>query len=223
MEGFMDINEIHDITGTDTEEHRIDAEQVEGAERSARPTISEFKKTWGFRRTTVARREFVGLDEIEDPESPPLPTRRGRGRPAKTYSRRGRGGRRSVPADLEYSVTASPIPMDTEPSSDTQEPCPGGSLDPTSWQDFGSAFGTAFSLLGEKEEDYMPMTAPAQTMAAPAPSYGASRVVEVASSIEEDSDELTLKQLQERLSTRGRGSPGGGGQREGEGKRERER
>nr|XP_046223595.1 death-inducer obliterator 1-like [Oncorhynchus gorbuscha] len=221
MEGFMDINEIHDITGTDTEEHRIDAERVEGAERSARPTISEFKKTWGFRRTTVARREFVGLDEIEDPESPPLPTRRGRGRPAKTYSRRGRGGRRSVPADLEYSGTASPIPMDTEPSSDTQEPCPGGSLDPTSWQDFGSAFGTAFSLLGEKEEDYMPMTAPAQTMAAP--SYGASRVVEVASSIEEDSDELTLKQLQERLSTRGRGESRGGGQREGEGKRERER
>ncbi|XP_038863410.1 death-inducer obliterator 1-like [Salvelinus namaycush] len=208
MEGFMDINEIHDLTGTDTEEHIGDGnaeQQVEGAERGARPTISEFKKTWGFRRTTVARREFVGLDETEDPESPPLPTRRGRGRPAQTYSRRGRGGRRSAPADLEHSETGSPTPMDTEPASEALEPCPGARLDPSSWRDFGSAFSTAFSLLGEKKEED-------RTTAAP-PSYGGSGDMDAASSIEEDSDELTLKQLQERLSIRGRGEARGRGVR----------
>lgn len=130
-------------------------DQSEEAESSIRPSLAEVKKSWGFRRTTLARREF--LDEVGDlAHSPPL-VRRGRSRrtsqtPMTTSetcaTQRATAATRSVIDDLEWSAPSSPIAEENKPAS---EPFAGGSLDPSLWQDFGSAFHTAFSLLGGNE------------------------------------------------------------------------
>lgn len=125
------------------------------AESSIRPSLSQVKKSWGFRRTTIARREF--MDEVGDlAHSPPL-LRRGRSRRTcqtlQTTSetcatQRTTAVTRSVIDDLEWSAPSSPVSEESKPAS---EAFAGGSLDPSMWQDFGSAFHTAFSLLGGNE------------------------------------------------------------------------
>uniref|UniRef100_A0A3B5A685 Death inducer-obliterator 1 n=1 Tax=Stegastes partitus TaxID=144197 RepID=A0A3B5A685_9TELE len=136
--------------------------QSEDAESSVRPTLSQVRKSWGFRRTTIARREF--MDEVGDlSHSPPL-VRRGRGR--RTYqtpqtttetpsTERPAQTARSVIEDLQWSAPSSPVSEDSKPASEASA---GGSLDPSLWQDFGSAFHTAFSLLGGDEGLSMTMS-----------------------------------------------------------------
>lgn len=129
--------------------------QSEEAESSIRPSLSQVKKSWGFRRTTIARREF--LDQVGDlAHSPPL-VRRGRSRrtfqtlqtnPETCATQRATSATRSVIDDLEWSAPSSPVSEESKPAS---EAFAGGSLDPSLWQDFGSAFHTAFSLLGGNE------------------------------------------------------------------------
>ncbi|XP_068609721.1 death-inducer obliterator 1 [Brachionichthys hirsutus] len=55
---------------------------------------------------------------------------------------------RSLLEDLEWSAPSSPASEDSKPATDAP---PGGCFDPSLWQDFGSAFHTAFSLLGGNE------------------------------------------------------------------------
>lgn len=50
--------------------------------------------------------------------------------------------------DLEWSAPSSPVSDESKPASETFT---GGAFDPSLWQDIGSAFHTAFSLLGGNE------------------------------------------------------------------------
>ncbi|KAI3357554.1 hypothetical protein L3Q82_015971, partial [Scortum barcoo] len=136
--------------------------QSEGAESSVRPSLSQVKKSWGFRRTTIARREF--LDEVGDLTHSPPHVRRGRNRrtnqtPQPTLETCATQGAarttKSVIDDLEWSAPSSPVSEESKPASETSA---GGSLDPSLWQDFGSAFHTAFSLLGGSEGLSMDMS-----------------------------------------------------------------
>uniref|UniRef100_A0A667ZXP4 Death inducer-obliterator 1 n=1 Tax=Myripristis murdjan TaxID=586833 RepID=A0A667ZXP4_9TELE len=97
---------------------------LDGAEKSVRPTLSEVKKSWGFRRTTIARREF--MEEIIDLNPSPPPARRARGRRAKKTpqttpgtdnhaSQRPTRASRSVIDELEWSAPSSPASEDTKP------------------------------------------------------------------------------------------------------------
>lgn len=54
----------------------------------------------------------------------------------------------SVLDELEWSAPSSPVAEDTKPATETFA---AGNLDPSLWQDCGSAFHTAFSLLGGGE------------------------------------------------------------------------
>lgn len=130
--------------------------QSSGVDSGARPSLSQVKKSWGFRRTTIAKREF--MEEIGDlTHSPPL-VRRGRSRRSNqmpetnpdedgTKQKTTRTAR-SVIEDLQWSAPSSPVSEDTKEPLETSA---GGSFDPSLWQDFGSAFHTAFSLLGGNE------------------------------------------------------------------------
>lgn len=231
--------------------------QSAGSESNIRPSLSQVKKSWGFRRTTIARREF--LDEVgELAHSPPL-VRRGRSRRAcqtpqttveTSATPRATPATKSVIDDLEWSAPSSPVAEEQKPAS---EAFAGGSLDPSLWQDFGSAFHTAFSLLGGNEglSLGMPEALPApdiveatdatepsppqapeesempdnietaddmeisQAVAADIPAEGEISDVVVISGQEEDSDEMTLIQIKEQLTSKNRledtGSRGGKG------------
>ncbi|XP_039632509.1 death-inducer obliterator 1-like isoform X2 [Polypterus senegalus] len=85
------------------------------------PTSKEFKKTWGFRRTTIAKREMPGEAECQD-----APLRRS-GRQSKrtdkmeeflSSSKRRIIGRRSAPANLEGSDPHSQPATDVETASE---------------------------------------------------------------------------------------------------------
>ncbi|MEQ2205468.1 hypothetical protein XENOCAPTIV_030696, partial [Xenoophorus captivus] len=137
--------------------HNLDERQSQsgGVDAGARPSLSQVKKSWGFRRTTIARREF--MEEVGDlTHSPPL-VRRGRSRRAiqapETNTEDGTKQKttrtaRSVIEDLQWSAPSSPVSEDSKEPSET---CAGGAFDPSLWQDLGSAFHTAFSLLGGNE------------------------------------------------------------------------
>lgn len=128
----------------------------EEAESSVRPTLSQVRKSWGFRRTTIARREF--MEEVGDlTYSPPI-VRRGRNRrtnqtAAQTATetpttQKATRTARSVIDELQWSAPSSPVSENSKTGSETSA---GGCLDPSLWQDFGSAFHTAFTLLGGSE------------------------------------------------------------------------
>uniref|UniRef100_A0AAQ6IST7 Death inducer-obliterator 1 n=1 Tax=Anabas testudineus TaxID=64144 RepID=A0AAQ6IST7_ANATE len=159
----MDAMENNSIT-----DDNISGEQQSQTESGVRPSLSQVKKSWGFRRTTIARREF--MEEVGDlTHSPPL-VRRGRSRrtnqaPQTTTdthtTHRATHTTRSVLDDLEWSAPSSPVSEESKPASEASAV---GSLDPSLWQDFGSAFHTAFSLLGGNEALSMDMP---DTLAAP--------------------------------------------------------
>lgn len=110
------------------------------------------------------------MEEVGDlTHSPPL-VRRGRSRrtnqaPQTTTdthtTHRATHTTRSVLDDLEWSAPSSPVSEESKPASEASAV---GSLDPSLWQDFGSAFHTAFSLLGGNEALSMDMP---DTLAAP--------------------------------------------------------
>ncbi|KAI4891329.1 hypothetical protein NFI96_031733, partial [Prochilodus magdalenae] len=101
-------------------------EKVEDSEKSAK-TSGEFRKTWGFRRTTIAKRDMPGETAVESPEAKGAPVRRS-GRQAKRTDKleeflvtvkRGRGaGRRSTPSQLEAGDPPSQTPTDVETASE---------------------------------------------------------------------------------------------------------
>lgn len=138
---FLLIEELQDQSGE---------EQL-----SSRPSISRGRKSWGFRRTTIARREF--LEEVGELVHSPPPVRKTRSRrsiptplitPEMQDSLRDTPNARSVVEELEWSAPSSPVAEDNKPATETYA---GGNLDPSLWQDCGSAFHTAFSLLGGGE------------------------------------------------------------------------
>ncbi|XP_047445529.1 uncharacterized protein LOC125010755 isoform X2 [Mugil cephalus] len=188
------------------------------------------------------------MEEVgELSHSPPL-VRRGRSRRANQKSQttaetrptqRAARTARSVLDDLQWSAPSSPV---SDSGKTASEASAGGNLDPSLWQDFGSAFHTAFSLLGG--EDSLPMTmsdalpttdateAPnppvveeteepydiddveiTQPAAVDSVTEGDGSDVILISSQEEDSDNMTLLQIKEHLASSGRGARGGKGGR----------
>ncbi|XP_066526286.1 death-inducer obliterator 1 isoform X2 [Hoplias malabaricus] len=99
--------------------------RVEDSEKSSK--TGEFRKTWGFRRTTIAKRDMPGETVVESPVAKGAPVRRS-GRQAKRTDKleeflvtvkRGRGaGRRSAPAQLEGGDPPSQTPTDAETASE---------------------------------------------------------------------------------------------------------
>ncbi|XP_061545216.1 death-inducer obliterator 1 isoform X2 [Phycodurus eques] len=125
-----------------------------------KPGLSQIRKSWGFRRSTLARREF--MEEVGDLSHSPPPLRRVRGRclTRTTMACKDNKGvespqeSRTVIEDLEWSASCSPVSEETKPAVASA----GGCLDPSMWQDIGSAFHTAFTLLGGDEDLSMEMS-----------------------------------------------------------------
>ncbi|KAI1890855.1 hypothetical protein AGOR_G00157900 [Albula goreensis] len=122
----LDISSQASAAGEEKEEKveqtNEDSEKPE-TERSVKVS-GEFKKTWGFRRTTIAKREMPGDTDSQDGRNAPV---RRSGRQAKrtdkleeflSTAKRGRGGRRSAPAHLEASDPPSQTPTDAETASE---------------------------------------------------------------------------------------------------------
>lgn len=110
------------------DEDKLDESPGKPAKPATTPASSEFKKTWGFRRTTIAKREMPGEAAATPVEGP---VRRS-GRQAKRTDKleeflltakrgRGGGGRRSAPANLDGGVSGDPpsqTPTDAETASE---------------------------------------------------------------------------------------------------------
>ncbi|XP_023652557.2 death-inducer obliterator 1 isoform X2 [Paramormyrops kingsleyae] len=113
-----------DVSSQD-EKEEVTNEDAEKMDDSGKPAkAGEFKKTWGFRRTTIAKREMPAETESQDSRSAPV---RRSGRQAKrtdkleeflSTAKRGRGGRRSAPGHLETWDTPSQTPTDVETASE---------------------------------------------------------------------------------------------------------
>lgn len=95
------------------------------------------------------------MEEVGDLSHSPPPVRRGKGRKsnqtpqASKETRKASRTTKSVIDELEWSAPSSPASEDSKPASETSA---AGNLDPSLWQDYGSAFHTAFSLLGGGED-----------------------------------------------------------------------
>ncbi|XP_074203687.1 death-inducer obliterator 1 isoform X2 [Camelus bactrianus] len=156
----------------------------EDAPRAVKPTSKEFRKTWGFRRTTIAKREGAGeveLDPLEpQPQQQSLSLRRSGRQPKRTerveefLTTVRRRGRRSAPVSLEDPGEPTSCPVtDAETASE-------GSVESAS--DVKS--GPKASSVG------------ARGRPAPAKARGGGGEDDTSDS---DSDGLTLKELQNRL------------------------
>ncbi|XP_061591772.1 death-inducer obliterator 1 isoform X3 [Cololabis saira] len=177
----MDAMENNNPTNDDDDNSEEQQSLSEGAEAGVRPTLSQVRKSWGFRRTTIAKREFMAeVGELAN--SPPL-VRRGRSRRTNLTlqtdtetdtTQRARRSTRSVLEDLQWSAPSSPV------SEPVPEDSAVVSLDPSLWQDFGSAFHTAFSLLGGDD-------APSVTDTDP---LGVTDILEPTNEIEEASPQV---------------------------------
>ncbi|XP_049633083.1 LOW QUALITY PROTEIN: death-inducer obliterator 1 [Suncus etruscus] len=154
--------------------------------RAIKPTSKEFRKTWGFRRTTIAKREGAGdaeLDSLEQPQQQQqsLSLRRSGRQPKRTerveefLTTVRRRGRRNAPVSLEECGEPTSCPVtDAETASE-------GSVDSTSDLKGGSKAGTT----GEKDS--------------PASTVKATGTEDEDNASDSDSDGLTLKELQNRL------------------------
>ncbi|CAL8325239.1 unnamed protein product [Merluccius merluccius] len=254
MDASLDT-EQDNIAGGDHNSEQQGEHQIgtsEDADTNAHLNLS--KKSWGFRRTTIARREF--MDEIIDLDPSPPPIRRGRSRRTRQTPRPAEDPQptpkpcrsaSSVIDDLEWSAPSSPV------DAATSEATTGGVLDPSLWQDFGSAFHTAFSLLGGNEDTPMDVTDPLPGPDDPHPTDASEAGAEVCetgadgsdsveaaedpsgpalmdvagdenqevlliSSQEDDSDNLTLMQLKEHLTSKGPARKGGRAKARGKGR-----
>uniref|UniRef100_A0A6Q2XLI0 PHD-type domain-containing protein n=1 Tax=Esox lucius TaxID=8010 RepID=A0A6Q2XLI0_ESOLU len=110
------------------QEHRDNAteEKLEKVEQSAK-TTSKYQKTWGFRRTTIAKREMPGDNAAEGQDGQLGPVRRS-GRQAKrtdkleefllTTKRARTVGRRSAASSNEVGDPPSQTPTDAETASE---------------------------------------------------------------------------------------------------------
>ncbi|NIG58834.1 death-inducer obliterator 1 [Pontoporia blainvillei] len=158
----------------------------EDAPKAIKPTSKEFRKTWGFRRTTIAKREGAGDVEVDALEPLPRqqqsPSLRRSGRQPKRTERVEeflttvrRRGRRGTPVSLEDSAEPASCPVtDAESASE-------GSVESTSDGKSGPRSGST----GAKERT-----------ASSAKARGRGDEDDTSDS---DSDGLTLKELQNRL------------------------
>lgn len=139
----------------------------------------------------------------------------------------------SVINDLEWSAPSSPVSDESKSASETST---AGPFDPSQWQDYGSAFHTAFSLLGGDEGlslemanlpptpsivvaansvdpsqpvihetetlDHAETTGDMENSEPVAPDKEMDDDVVLISSREDDSDEVTLLQMQEQLASK---------------------
>ncbi|KAM9250145.1 death-inducer obliterator 1 [Dugong dugon] len=155
--------------------------------KAIKPTSKEFRKTWGFRRTTIAKREGAGdaeADSLEQAPQPPqqsLSLRRSGRQPKRTerveefLTTVRRRGRKSVPVSLEDSAEPTSCPVtDVETASE-------GSVESTSEIKGGPKSGAP----DVKER--------------PTSSEKAKGGDEEDDTSDSDSDGLTLKELQNRL------------------------
>nr|XP_028591236.1 death-inducer obliterator 1 isoform X2 [Podarcis muralis] len=106
------------------------SEQSNDEQKTIKPTSKEFKKTWGFRRTTIAKREGVGDAEMDITEQPSpqqqsLALRRSGRQPKRTerveefLTTVRRRGRKNLPTALEdLSEPASCHVTDIETASE---------------------------------------------------------------------------------------------------------
>ncbi|XP_014811459.1 PREDICTED: death-inducer obliterator 1 isoform X2 [Calidris pugnax] len=103
----------------------------EEEQKTIKPTSKEFRKTWGFRRTTIAKREGAGDVDVDSSEQQPqqqqqsLNLRRSGRQPKRTerveefLTTVRRRGRRSVPVVLEDSSEPASCPAtDAETASE---------------------------------------------------------------------------------------------------------
>ncbi|KAM4831250.1 death-inducer obliterator 1 isoform X1 [Urocitellus parryii] len=157
----------------------------EDAPKAIKPTSKEFRKTWGFRRTTIAKREGAGDAEVDPAEQQPqqhnLSLRRSGRQPKRTerveefLTTVRRRGRRNVPVSLEDSSEPASCPVtDVETASE-------GSVESSSEVKGGPAPGST----GAKKR--------------PASSEKAKEGDDEDDTSDSDSDGLTLKELQNRL------------------------
>ena len=109
------------IKGEQESDH-VPEVQLEETEKSVKAS-SEFRKTWGFRRTTIAKRDMPAEAAPESQEGRG-PVRRS-GRQAKRTDKleeflltTKRAGRRSGPASLEGGDPPSQTPTDAETASE---------------------------------------------------------------------------------------------------------
>uniref|UniRef100_A0A2K5EXG4 Death-inducer obliterator 1 n=1 Tax=Aotus nancymaae TaxID=37293 RepID=A0A2K5EXG4_AOTNA len=158
----------------------------EEAPKAIKPTSKEFRKTWGFRRTTIAKREGAG-DMEADPLEPPPPQQqlglslRRSGRQPKRTERveqfltiARRRGRRNTPVSLEDSGEPTSCPAtDAETASE-------GSVESAS--EIRSGSQSASTAVTDK-----------------ASSEKAKGGDDEDDTSDSDSDGLTLKELQNRL------------------------
>lgn len=156
----------------------------EEAPKAIKPTSKEFRKTWGFRRTTIAKREGAGDTEVDPSEQQPqqhnLSLRRSGRQPKRTerveefLTTVRRRGKKNVPVSLEDS---------SEPTSSTVtdvETASEGSVESSS----EIRSGPVSDSLGKEH---------------PASSEKAKGGEEEEDTSDSDSDGLTLKELQNRL------------------------
>ncbi|KAM3839247.1 death-inducer obliterator 1 isoform 1-T1 [Vipera latastei] len=107
-----------------------DEQSNEDEQKTVKPTSKEFKKTWGFRRTTIAKREGLGdadmdIAEQASPQQQNLAPRRSGRQPKRTerveefLTTVRRRGRKNLPAALEdLSEPASCHVTDVETASE---------------------------------------------------------------------------------------------------------
>lgn len=162
----------------------------EEAPKAIKPTSKEFRKTWGFRRTTIAKREGAGDAEVDAAEPAPQPQpqlqhglslRRSGRQPKRTerveefLTTVRRRGRRSAPASLEDCTEPASCPVtDAETASE-------GSVESASESKGGSTPGAG---------------AAKGRLASPEKAKAGGEEDDTSDS---DSDGLTLKELQNRL------------------------
>ncbi|KAM8830818.1 uncharacterized protein ACB058_018966 [Synchiropus picturatus] len=237
--------------------------QSEARDLNVKPCHSHVTKSWGFRQSTIARREF--LEEVGELAHCSTLARRPRGRRSNRTENNTaddpdatQGTFQNIINDLEWSAPSSPASDDGQPAplASTGGGGGGGGLDSLMWQDFGSAFDTAFSLLGGSDGlDMSDVLAGTNNFQAndfiePHPPQAACDP-EVVNAIDdipdpivlddvtdqevdnilsvysqgEDSDEMTLMAIKERITrtdsskpARGRGGKGGRGRAKGKGR-----
>ncbi|KAM6147813.1 death-inducer obliterator 1-like isoform 2-T2 [Erethizon dorsatum] len=155
----------------------------EEAPKAIKPTSKEFRKTWGFRRTTIAKREGAGDTEVDPAEQQPhsLSLRRSGRQPKRTerveefLTTVRRRGRKNAPVCLEDSGEAASCPVtDVESASE-------GSVESSS------------------EIKSVPVPGSKREKEHPASSEKAKGGDEQGDTSDSDSDGLTLKELQNRL------------------------
>ncbi|XP_044311461.1 death-inducer obliterator 1 isoform X2 [Varanus komodoensis] len=185
----------------------------EDEQKTVKPTSKEFKKTWGFRRTTIAKREGLGdvdmdITEQSSPQQQSLALRRSGRQPKRTerveefLTTVRRRGRKTLPATLEdLSEPASCHVTDIETASEgSVESMPDiknvtqkcRSKDSKGQSSRKSRTAKDHEEEGEEEEDTSDSDSDGLTLKELQNRLRKKRV-------EENPTELTLKELQNRL------------------------